>query len=191
MSELSLDLQRRLSPILRAGDIAGCERSVAAQLGTLPESPFHLALGLSVTNDPRAVAAALDRFFHQEGAYVQIAAAYAELNDFVASPDLWFCNTFAYAQYGGSDNYDWLGDRQSEDWDTVTVEGLEPLQNIYASPSVRDKRFADARDVAGLLVVIKFQDLIRRAVPHMREMRFPIVATAQNYDFIYEVRRSD
>ena len=40
-----------------------------------------------------------------------------------------------------------------------------------------------------LLVVTKFQDLIRRAAPHMRELRFPLLATAHDYEFIFETRR--
>ena len=51
-----------------------------------------------------------------------------------------------------------------------------------------DRAFEDAFYVAGLLVVVKFQDLIRRAAPRMRELRFPILATAHEYEFIYETR---
>lgn len=38
----------------------------------------------------------------------------------------------------------------------------------------------------GLLVVARFQDLMRRAAPLMRELRGPLLATAHDYDFIYE-----
>jgi hypothetical protein len=71
----------------------------------------------------------------------------------------------------------------------LPITGLEALQEIYASDAFRDRRFSDACEVTCLLVVIKFQDLIRRAALHMQELRFPLLATAHDYDFIYEVRR--
>lgn len=118
-----------------------------------------------------------------------MAAAYTEMNGFCINPDLWFCDLFAYHQYGGHDDYDWLADWQSEESGSFVIEGLEPLQAVYASDAFRDKRFADASMLTDLLVVIKFQDLIRRASRHMQELRFPLLATAHDYDFIYEVPR--
>jgi hypothetical protein len=40
-------------------------------------------------------------------------------------------------------------------------------------------------------MVTKFQDLIRGAAPYMRELRFPLLATAHDYDFIFETRPVD
>ncbi len=184
-----LELQKQLLPVLRRGDLAQCERTVTAQLAALPRSPFHIILDLSITTEPEAVAAWFDGFFLQQGAHFKIGAAYTEMNDFCVNPDLWFCNAFAYKQYGGHDDYDWLANWQSEDSGSIAIEGLEPLQEIYASAAFRDRQFSDACTFTDLLVVIKFQDLIRRAVPHMQEMRFPLLATAHDYDFIYEARR--
>ncbi len=70
-----------------------------------------------------------------------------------------------------------------------TITGLERLQDVYASAAFHDDRFRDAGRVAGLLVVAKFQDLIRRAAPFMRELRFPLLATAHDFEFIFEARR--
>jgi hypothetical protein len=189
MSRISFELQTQLTPVLRAGDLARCERTVAEQLAALPRSPFHVIFDLSITTTPQAVAAWLDEFFQQEGARFKIGAAYTEMNGFDINPDLWFCNAFAYERYGGHDDYDWLSDWQSEDSDSIAIEGLESLQRVYASDAFRDKRFSESCEVTDLLVVIKFQDLIRRAVPHMQEMRFPLLATAHDYDFISETRR--
>ena len=187
MSNLSFELQMELTPILRSGDIARCERTLVARLASLPLSPFHIILDLSITTDAKTVALWFDEFFQQHIARFQIGAAYTEMNAFFINPDLWFCNAFAYEQYGGHDDYDWLSRWQSEDSDICVIEGFEPLQNVYAN-GTPDKRFWDSSTIADLLVIIKFQDLIRRAVPHMRQLRFPLLATAHDYDFIYEIR---
>jgi len=184
------ELQEELTPILRAGDTARCERTVAERLATLPRSPFHIALDLTITNPLTEIAAHFDGFFRLVAARFQIGAAYTEMNGFDINPNRWFFDVFAYRQYGGHDDYNWIANWQSEPYDDMTITGLEELQKAYASRAFRDERFRDASYVAGLLVVTKFQDLIRRAAAHMRELRFPLLATAHEYDFILEVRRN-
>jgi hypothetical protein len=188
MSRISFELQRQLKPVLRAGDIAQCERTVASKLAALPRSPFHIALDLSITTEPKSAATWFDRFFQAQNRNFKIEAAYTEMNGFCINPDLWFCNVFAYGRYGGHEDYDWLSNWQSEHSRVLAIQGLEPLQKVYASDAFRDKRFSDACDITDLLVVIKFQDLIRRAASQMQELHFPLLATAHDYDFIYEVR---
>jgi len=190
MSDIFFELQEQLSPVLRSGDIAQCQRTIAERLAGLPRSPFHIALDLAITNSPADVAAHFDGFFRQEAARFKIGPAYAEMNGFDINPDRWFFDVFAFGKYGGHDDYDWLADWQSEGFDDMTITGLEQLQKLYAGAAFRDKRFIDASYVAGLLVVTKFQDLIRRAAPLMRELRFPLLATAHEYDFIYEIPRA-
>lgn len=189
MSDIFFKLQKQLTPVLRAGDTARCERTVAERLAALPRSPFHIALDLSITNPPTEIAAHFDGFFRQESSRLKIGAAYTEMNGFDINPERWFFDVFAFAEYGGHNEYDWLADWQSESYDDMTITGLEQLQRVYASTAFRDKRFKDASYVTGLLVVTKFQDLIRRATSHMRELRFPLLATAHDYDFIFEARR--
>lgn len=189
MSNISFELQDQLAPILRSGDLAQCERIVSARLAALPVSPFHIILDLPITTDAEGLAAGFDEFFQQQGARFKIEAAYTEMNGFDINTDLWFCQPFAYRQYGGLDDFDWLSDWQSDEEGGFAIEGLEQLQAVYASDAFRDDRFDDACSVTSLLVVIRFQDLIRRAAAHMQGLRFPLLATAHDYDFICAVRR--
>ena len=189
MHNLYFELQEHLKPALRAGDLASCETTVAQKLTTLTLSPFHCILDLSITNSPTEVAAHFDAFFRRELSRFQIKAAYTETNGFDINPDRWFFDLFAYKSYGGHDDYDWLSDWQSDYYSDMTIAGLEPLQAVYASDAFQDKQFRDACDLAGMLVILKFQDLIRRASSYMRELYFPLLATAHDSDFIYEIRR--
>ena len=186
-------LQKQHAPALRAGDLARCERELTAQLAALPRSPFHSILDLSITTEAKAVANWCDDFFRRESARIKIGAAYVEMNGFNVNPGLWFFNAFAYRRYGGHDDYDWLADWQSDDSGVMAIKGLEPLQKVYDSDAFQDGRFSDACDVTDLLVVVKFQNLIQEASLHMQELRFPLLATAHEFDFIYEtshVKRS-
>lgn len=190
MSNISFELQDKLSSTLRTGDISACEVTVAERLGELTHSPFHTILDLAITNDPTEVARYFDDFFRQQPKD-KIQATYTEMNGFDINPELWWCSPFAYQQYGGHEDYDWLSNWQSDDYDYLTITGLESLQDVYASDASGNSDFSDARDVTSLLVVIKFQDLIRKSAQHMEELRFPLLATAHDYDFIYEVQETD
>ncbi len=187
MSDLSSDLQEQLRPVLLAGDVEECERTVEAALIALPASPFHCLLSLSIENSPAEVAAYFDEFFALQP-QDKIKAAYTEMNGFDINPDLWYCSPFAFATYGGHDDYDWLSDWQSDDFDILPIVGLEQLQSVYASEAFQDTQHETASDVAGLLVVVRFQSLIKRAAPLMKGLQFPLLATAHDYDFIAEVR---
>jgi hypothetical protein len=183
-TELFFKLQNDLEPALRAGDLAHCEQTVAQALSALPRSPFHCVLDLSVTNPVEEVAEYFDTFFREEAPSERVGAVYTEMNGFDINPDRWYFEAFGYAEYRGHEDYDWLADYQWEACGDQNITGLEILQEVYASDSFREPEYSDASYIAGLLVVIKFQDLIRRAVPHIRELRVPLLATAHGYDFI-------
>ena len=187
-TELFFKLQENLLPVLRAGDLAQCEQTVAKALSALPKSPFHCILDLSITNRVEEVAEYFDRFFREEAPPNRVGAVYTEMNGFDINPDRWYFEALAYAEHGGHDDYDWLADCQWEACGDQNITGLEALQDAYASDAFGQEDYGDASQVAGLLVVIKFQDLIRRTAPHIRELRVPLLATAHGYDFIYEAR---
>lgn len=188
MSNISFELQEQLTPVLRAGDIGQCERIVAKRMGEMPPSPFHAVLDLSISNSPQEVAAFFDRFCLKEEGRIKLAAAYAEMNGFDLNPKRWYFSFFGFEEYGGHASYDWLADWQSEDKSVITITGLEPLQEVFASAALDDDKSATACDLASLFVVIKFQDLIGRSAPHMERLRFPLLATAHECDFIFEAR---
>lgn len=187
MSQI-VQLQKEFTPLLRVGNLAECERGLSARLAALPHSPFHIILDLSIATKPEGVAGWFDEFFRKQGTRFQIRAAYTEMNGFSVNPDLWFFNAFAYEKYGGNDDHDWLALWQSEDSEPITVEGLEQLQKVYASDAFCDSRFSCACDITDLLVVVKFQKFIQEASRHMQALRFPLLATAHEFSFIYEIK---
>lgn len=183
-----LEFQKPLLPILRSGDLEQCERLISEQLASLPHSPFHIVLDLSIETDPEAAGEWLDNFIRAESERLTIKAVYAEMNGFCVNTDLWFFGAFAYEHYGGHEKRYWLSNWQSEDSGGAAIEGLEALQAVYASDAFRDKRFSDACDLSDLLVIVKFQDLIRRSSAYMQELHFPLLVTAHESEFIYEIR---
>jgi hypothetical protein len=145
-----------------------------------------LSIQVGIANDPVDAAESFDEFFAAEAKHREIAAAYTEMNGFDINPRLWFCDLFAYTSYGGHADYDWLSDWQSGNFPRYAIRGMEALQAVYASSAYRDESFRDNAHLSSLLVVIKFQKFIQRAAAHMKLLRFPLLATAHDFDFIAE-----
>jgi hypothetical protein len=188
MSDHLFETIKRLTPSLRAGDLEACEGAVISQLRSLPRSPFHIAVDVAISNDPFDAARHFDRFFQSEALRIKIAAAYTEMNGFYINPKLWFCDLFAYTRYGGhGGDYDWLAHWQSGTFPRYPIYGMEALQAVYASDAWGNETFSASADMSSLLVVIKFQQFLRRAAPHMKHLGFPLLVSAHDFDFIAEV----
>ena len=65
---------------------------------------------------------------------------------------------------------------------------MEKLQKVYVEEA---ETSSDARDYSDLLVVLRFQHLIFRSAKYMQKVTVPVLATAHDYDFIYEVNPID
>lgn len=187
MSHQFFATMKRLTPALRRGDLEACEQEVAKQIRALPVTPFDIVLDLSISNAPADAAAHFDRFFHQESARISIAAAYTEMNGFAINPDRWYCDLFAYSANGGHDDYDWISDWQSKRFEDYTINGLERLQEVYASDAFQEKANDDMSYMSSLMVVIKFQRFMQRASAYMKQLSFPLYVTAHDFDFIAAV----
>jgi hypothetical protein len=146
-----------------------------------------LSIDVNISNDPADAARSLDTFLDLQARHMKIAAAYAEMNGFYINAGLWFCDFFAYASYGGHDDYDWLSQWQSGEFPRYPILGMESLQAVYANARRGNKSDSDARNMCSLLVVIKFQLFMRKAATQMKSLCFPMLITAHDFDFIAEV----
>ena len=188
MTDLYFETIDRLDPILRNGDVAVCEREAVGVMNSLRESPFHIVSMLSISNDPISAARHFDAFYDKESSRIPIAVVYTEMNGFDINTDRWFCDLFAYTKYGGQDDYDWLADWQSEPFPDYTILGLDQLQLVFGSEAKYKDEFSDARFIADLLVVIKFQAFMKAVAREMRTLNVPLFVTAHDYDFIAEIQ---
>jgi hypothetical protein len=181
-------LAAELVPELRKGNLDLCIDRTVSTLKSMVDCPFQIASQSRFTTSPTDVARYFDAFISEQSRLFDLKAVYAEMNGFDINPDRWFFSLFAYDTYGGHEDYDWLSDWNSEFYPEMTLTGMEPLQEAYASEAFRNEALSEAVDYASLLVVLRFQDLIRRSAAQMKTLKTPLLATAHEYDFIYEFR---
>ncbi|OQX11240.1 MAG: hypothetical protein BWK80_44925 [Desulfobacteraceae bacterium IS3] len=187
------EIAEQIEPELRKGNLKTCIKRVTEELKKMPKSPFHSVVNFGFTNKIRDVAEYFNNFIRKEKERIDIKAIYVEMNGFDINPELWFFDLFAYESFGGHDNYDWLEDWKSEEYESMTLTGLEAIQEVYAKYEDGeyddDNDFSNARDMCSLLIVLYFQDIIRQSASLIKGLKLPILVTAHEYDFIYEYRK--
>jgi hypothetical protein len=181
----------RVSPLLQRSAFAEAEAALLQLLQELSPTPYHVIADLRITTSVEDCAKYFDEFLAKAKREQAVKAVYTEMNGFTINPDLWFCDASAIPFHGGTDNFDWLGDAGVSTDESLVITGLEPLQAVYAqrrgtSPPAGQN---DADIVAGSLVIVKFQRLLQDALPHMKQLKCPLYATAHDDDeFIAEIK---
>lgn len=182
------DLAEELLPSLKKGDIEGCIDRVSGELSKLSNSPFSKVMELDFSNNPKDVADCFQSILSQYGEQTDIKALYTETNGLDINPDQWYFEIFGYSSYGGLEDLDWLSDWQAESENGWVLTGMESLQEVYASDAFGKSEFDKARELTSLLVVLKFQKLIRNSLALVPDFPVPVLATSHDYDFIYAHR---
>jgi hypothetical protein len=191
----SMPLHRKMSlrilPWLQQGKFAEAEAQMTQWLLAKPQSPFHIIAELDVTTSPADCAQFFDEFAAKQPG---LAAIYTEMNGFTINPDLWFCDAFGFEEHGGIDGFDWLGEFGSCSADggggSLVITGLEPVQALYAEKSAGGAQPQDEETMrlVEALVIVKFQKMLQRSLPLMKELRCPLLASAHDYsEYVVEV----
>lgn len=169
-------------PHLRKNDFAGCECVVRTALMACPPSPFHKVLDLEFTNELAAVAQPFTKLCISGKTVPPVAALYTETNGFSINPQRWFFDVFGYIRDGGLEDLDWFAewDTECEAREVITLTGMEELQAVYDSEPLD----TDQANIAGLMVVVKFQKLIFTSRPYMDIGEVPVYSTAHGCEFI-------
>jgi len=185
------EIARQIEPELRKGNLNSCIMRVIEELQKLPKSPFHSVVNFRFTNKVQEVADYFTNFIRKEIERIDIKAIYVEMNGFDINPEEWFFDLFAYETYGGHEDYDWLADWKSDEYESMTLKGLEAIQEVYAKYedgvyAEENNDFTDTRDMCSLLILLYFQDIIKQSASLIKGFKVPILVTAHDYDFIYE-----
>ena len=165
-------LWRWISSFREDCDLATAETKAVEAMRALPESPLHAAIapGVAITTPPAEVADYLNAFWKQAVKQGKPQVLYAEMNAFTINPDEWFFDLFAFSQEG-NESFDWLGNFYASTDRGCVIKGMERLQAVFAQREMEPRLFAghdDAKMLAEMLVIIRFQRLLQQALAHSK-----------------------
>lgn len=166
------------------------ESVLEQELKALPCDAFDPLIGLRFNNSPPIVLNEVNRFVAVCSASFNPKAIYLEMNGFDINTDRWYFDFFGYdCDESENEDLDWLSDWQSPPFEEVSLTGLEPTQQCFATyvdESCHED--PDAREAWGIsvsLVVIKFAILVRDALASASIARpIPLLVTAHDFDSV-------
>ena len=175
-----MNIESRAYNLLYHGNMEKSYDFIAQELSKLEKTPFHEVIHYDFTNDVSLISKKLDEYINGKSI---LGALYLEMNGFDINTNLWYFSIFGYDRDGGSSNWEWLSDWQNESERDFRLLGMEKIQKIYKENELG----SDQSVAASLLIVSKFQILMRLARCHMVNQIVPIYCTAHDYDFIAKI----
>jgi len=175
MSNLRRNVLDQISVKHKDGDLELCIAMVTQALRSLPVSPFHVAIDLDFQNPRTDIAAVFSAFVADN----ELQAIYTETNGFDINPDSWFFDLFGFETCGDLGDDSWLGDFDC-DISGGELLGMEALQAVYAQER-KNRDLDEVRDIASLLVVLKFQRLIQKSLALLPDLDIPVIVDAHDF----------
>ncbi len=194
---MNFKLAEKLNTLITRDKLDEAITLAEKELRGLPQTPFHAILGKDLLHLVDPMAKYLDAFYQWMKPTLTTKALYAEMNGFTINPDLWYVDVFAYDEYQGLDDLDWLADVELENStvnDPFVLTGFEDLQEAYddymEKEKYHDKRQRSGSEVCELIVILRLQQLMREAVKAGKAkgktwVKVPLLVTAHDYDLIY------
>jgi hypothetical protein len=168
--------------------------TVEASLAEIPPTPFHVVAGRGFLQNVEALSEHLIEFHGSVIREFQPAAVYFEMNGFSINPDMWYLDSFAYRNYGGLNDPEWLCEWDSPEYPAFRLAGMEDIQSLFekhywSALTPLETRFA--RTVAEFLIALRFCELVGRAHQRAKERSsalngLRVLANAHDYDCLYE-----
>ena len=120
----------------------------------------------------------------------------AEMNRIDMNPNNWYLDIFAYDNYGGDQNFDWLGEWQHEnpDKDSFTLKGFEDIQTVFKNfkedDKSKDETLSKSAKLCEMLVILRLFELFEAAhnlaiEKEKKWIKIPVIVKADGNELIY------
>lgn len=165
---------------IRKGRVDHCREYLSNLLKQERTPRFKALLQTDFTNTPKDVGDEIERFITSQT--IEIHAIYLEMNAFDINPDRWYVDFFGYCEYHDNpDDLDWLCEWNTEYPEQYELTGLEQVMADYDWYSnqggYNDTTVTTAKEIATLLVMVKYACLIKRSLEQNEHIRIPVLAT--------------
>lgn len=188
---------QQVNPLLTALDFPAAIQLLESQIRSSSHRGFDPCLGRSFTSQAADLALWIENYYMEvlEGE-VPVRALFLELNHFTEEFDKWHFNILSYYFDGGSEEFDWLLDFDTD----ATYEEVYPLVETDAPMEpfelfqMLEKRqqipesLQEARDWAEQLILARSLELVHAAHQKAKEFDLewadlPLYASLKEYNF--------
>lgn len=194
---MNFELAEELNRLLIADKLEDAIKLTEDKLEQEGPTGFKIILGKNLLHLMESLTVYLDSFYNKTKNNIEVKALYCEMNGFTINNDLWYLDVFAYDNYEGLDDLDWLADWEDENsaQEHFVITGFEDLQSVYedymAKENWKDEKIQSSSDICELLIILRLQELLRATVTKGKEKKMqwallPILVTAHDYDLIYK-----
>lgn len=183
------DYVSKLTRWLKKDDIAGAIGDLEQRIQKLEPSPFHKALGRSWLKQQNQLAKWLKKVFAAASKQFAVKALYVEMNRFDINTDRWYLDGFAFDEFGGDKEIEWLCDSKytTEDSAQFKLTGMSDLQKAYESLTEDDSSCFETEQAVVLLLTLRMLEVVQAAASEARANGWlpedvPVVAAAHEAD---------
>lgn len=158
-----------LNDLLKQGKPELALQICREELQKLPVTDFHKTLEINWLPLADAVAEYIERFYKLAKRKIKVVETiYCEMNGFTINHDAWFVQFFAFKQFQGIEDFDWLADYDyCENDNALVFTKLEEFQAVFKNYMEKelwnDKIQEDAFDVAENIILFGVQELFKAA----------------------------
>lgn len=196
---MNFEITVKINELIHADNLDKAIQLAEDELNGLPKTDFHKIIGrdlLSLTNDLNAY---VNSFYNSAADDIDhVGAIYCEMNGFTINYDLWFIDLFAFKTFQGLDDIYWLAEWDFDNGNSMTISGLEDIQEVFQdymeNEKWKDDELKKAFEVCEILIILRLQQLFRQAAIEGKSKNYswaktPILVTAHDCDLIYNTTR--
>jgi hypothetical protein len=197
---MNLELSGKLQNLLQENKIAECIEIAENELEKQPKTNFQKIIGRKeLLKQVKKLNKWIGKFYKSANKKIYLKSLCAEMNRIAMNPDNWYLDIFAYDNYGGAQNFDWLEEWQHEnpDRDNFSIKGFEDIQKAYKKFREENKSQNETLSISAelceLLIILRLFELFDAArnlaiEKEKKWIKVPVIVKADGNELIYELK---
>lgn len=198
---MDIKLSAKLQKLLQENKIAECIEIIEDELILQPKNDFRKIIGnKELLNKAKKLNKTLGKFYKSANKKIYVKSMCAELNKITLNPDNWEIEMYAYDNFGGSENFEWLEEWQHEnkDSDNFTLKGFEEIQKTFRTFKNTDELerepLAISANLSETLVLLRLMELFEAAQniaieKEKKWINIPLIVKADGNEFILKIEK--
>jgi len=191
------ELSQKLQNLLQENKITECIEIAENELEKNPKTNFHKIIGRKdLLKQAKKLNKWIGKFNKSANKKIYLKSLCAEMNRIDINPNNWYLDIFAYDNYGGDRNFDWLGEWQHEnpDKDSFTLKGFEDIQTVFKNfkedDKSKDETLSKSAKLCEMLVILRLFELFEAAhnlaiEKEKKWIKIPVIVKADGNELIY------